>query len=231
MQREKAWSIRPWPCTGIGNFFAPTLPKLSCYAEILSRIKSGGKILDLGCYCGTDLRRLALDGCPQENLYGTDLINHWDLGFALYRDEHKFHATYVEADFLHPNTELLGLAGKVDAFSTIHFLHNWDWETQLKAATAMCSLSTLGNKVVGAQVGTQSKDSTKWIREGGQEGFKAQSVESFARLWEVAGGMTGTKWETDAEIRDWEVFGYRREETKYLGEGAGILEFAVTRVE
>lgn len=198
---------------------------------MISCVKSGGRLLDIGCYCGTDLRQLARDGCPQENLLGTDFVDHWDLGYKLYKDADKFNIKYIEADILHPSKDLMeSCSNNIDIVSAIHLLHNWDWPTQLAAVINIISFTRSDTKVVGVQVGTRSHDSSTWISETFKPGFQPHSVESFARMWDVAGKATGTEWKSVAEMRDWETFGYGKDETRYIGDDAGMLQFVVTRV-
>lgn len=124
-QKDKAWAIRPYPCTGLGNFLTPMITKTPIYATILSRLQAGDTLLDIGCFLGHDLRRLCFDGAPMENLYGVDIVNHWDLGYEMFKDSDKFKAHFIEADILHPNEALAALKGKVDLISIIHVLHQW----------------------------------------------------------------------------------------------------------
>lgn len=223
-----AWSIRPWPCTGLGTFFSPTLPKLPIYPSIVRAIKAGGKHLDVGCYCGTDLRSLVIDGCPQENLFGTDFVNHWDVGFELFRDRDRLNITYIEADILNPNPELLSLRGKMDSISAVHMLHNWDWATQVKAAANIVAYTKLGCKIIGVQIGTN--DSSTCISKE-TVGVALHNVESFEAMWEEVGKITSTVWSIDAEMREWDAFGSGKEETMFLGPDAGMLQFTVMRVQ
>lgn len=230
LQREKAWSIRPWPCTGLGVFLSSALPKLFIYPSLVSSLKAGSKILDIGCYCGTDLRRLLIDGCPQESLYGTDFVNHWEIGFELYRDKATFGIEYVEADILNPNAGLLALSGSFDFVSAVQLLHNWDWATQVRACMSICALTRPGSKVIGNQGGTSSADASTWISPKPKEGIALHSVKSFARMWDEVGRLTNTEWTPETHVEEWEVFGYKRSETQYLGKETGMLQFVVTRV-
>ncbi|PVI01819.1 hypothetical protein DM02DRAFT_524319 [Periconia macrospinosa] len=226
--RDQAWSIRPWPCTGMGMFFSSSLPKHPSYSDILALIQSGGHFLDIGCYCGTDLRQLMLDGCPQTNLHGVDLVNHWDLGYDLYRDRHKFDVEYIEADLLNPSEQMRALEGKIDVFGATHLLHNWDWETQVRAAANIVGLSKVGAMVVGFQVGTSNEGPT-WNPKNGKEKPELHNLSTFKRLWEETAKTTGTKWNVESRLRDWQDLGHRANETVYLGPESRILEFLVSR--
>ena len=73
-QRDEAWKIKPYPCVGMWGFLKPNIVWSQLdheYEHILRRVVAGARILDLGCGLGQDLRRLAADGAPTENMFAT----------------------------------------------------------------------------------------------------------------------------------------------------------------
>ena len=78
----------------------PQLRRLPAYPEILQRLAHGQALADIDCFIGHDLRHLANDGAPVENLYGFDIIDFWDLGFEMFRDRERFNARFVQADLM-----------------------------------------------------------------------------------------------------------------------------------
>lgn len=206
------------------------LPHIPVYSDIVECVKMGGTFLDVGCYCGTDLRRLVIDGCPQDKLYGIDLVDHWDLGFELFRDQEKFHATFYEGDILHPNKEMRTLFGEVDIVSAIHLLHNWNWETQVTASCQLSSFGKVGTRVVGYQIGTRDNEQARWDIEKEVTRPMWHTPQTFEKLWSEVGRITETRWQCDSVVRDFEELGHQADETAFLGERAGFLEFIVTRV-
>lgn len=54
--------------------------------------------------------------------------------------------------------------------------------------------------------------------------------ESFAKLWDEAGALTGTGWETQGWPRSWEHIGVDPADMAWMGHGVEIFEFAVRRV-
>jgi hypothetical protein len=213
----------------MGLFFSSSLPKLPCYNDILCRIKSGGVFLDLGCHCGTDLRQLMFDGCPQTNLYGMDLVDHWRLGYALYRDEGRFNVKYIKADLLNPSMELFALTDKIDVMGATHLLHNWDWTTQIRGATTMIKLSKVGTMIVGFQIGTVNEGLT-WSLENGKDRPILHNLSTFGRVWDEAAKITGTEWRVSSRLREWKDLDYDSKETVYLGGDSCILEFIIRRI-
>ena len=80
-QRDKAWAVRSYPCTGLGLWLDPMLPKSPAYASIIQKLQAGASFLDIGCFIGQDLRRLVADGAPSDRLYAVDVVSHWDVGY------------------------------------------------------------------------------------------------------------------------------------------------------
>ena len=72
-QRDEAFAIRPYPFTGLGVWLCPALYFSPAYTEILSRLKSGSTIIDIGSFLGMDLRRLVYDGAPSDKMYAVDM--------------------------------------------------------------------------------------------------------------------------------------------------------------
>ncbi|KAJ4294409.1 hypothetical protein N0V90_008099 [Kalmusia sp. IMI 367209] len=228
-KRERAWNIRPWPCAGMGQFFTSSLPHLQCYSEILSRIQAGEQFRNIGCYCGTDLRQLMLDGCPQEHLHGMDFIDHWSLGHDLYRDAGRLSTEFIQADLLSPSIQLVSLAGKIDVMGANHVLHNWDWATQIRGAATMMKLSKVGAMIVGFQIGTIDEE-VVWSPENGKESPVLHNMATFERVWDEASEITGTERNVSSRLRDWEDLGYSSEETVYMGDKSRVLEFVARRM-
>ncbi|CAF9936426.1 hypothetical protein IMSHALPRED_010746 [Imshaugia aleurites] len=140
--RDKLWAIRSYPCTGIGLWLDPMLPKSPAYSTIIQKLQAGGTCLDIGCFIGQDLRRLVADGAPSDRLYAVDVVSHWDVGYEMYRDRDRFSAHFIEADILYPTAELRALMGTVDVLSITHVLHQWDWAGQVKAVEQLVSVGT-----------------------------------------------------------------------------------------
>ena len=111
---DKAWAIRPLPCIGLGLFLRLRIDLAPAYRLIVSKMaKSDALLVDIGCLLGQDLRGLVNDGVDSTKLIGVDLVNFWHLGFEMFRDEKHFQARFIQADILHPSTELQQMQGNV----------------------------------------------------------------------------------------------------------------------
>ncbi|EPE24760.1 S-adenosyl-L-methionine-dependent methyltransferase [Glarea lozoyensis ATCC 20868] len=250
--RDKAWEIRPYPCTGLGTFLQPTINLIPPYKKIIETLKNGGSFLDVGCFLGQDLRRLVFDGAPSGNLYGIDIVSHWGaqvsqyrdrslcltnywtgrshLGYELYHDEDKFEAHFIEADLIKPFQELSALEGKMDVIQVTHVFHQWGWEGQIGAAKEVVKFSKPGSLVVGFQAGTAG-GTTKIPVGGSSHSWMRQDPGSWAEMWEVVGKETGTRWKSEAFLLPYSALGVAATDVEYLGPLSRLLRFVVTRQE
>jgi SAM-dependent methyltransferase len=214
----------------MGKFLDPMIAKSPAYPTIISRLQRGDSLLDIGCFVGQDLRRLVFDGAPATNLFGVDIVNHWDVGYELFRDNAKFSAKFIETDILNPNEDLKALTGKMDIISVTHVLHQWEFEGQLAAAKQLSLYSRPGTIVIGYQVGRVEGSTLKSGEIGSSYQNMLHDLGSWKEMWHKVGEATGTKWTSDTKLRTWKECGYNPEETAYLGENSGLLEFVVARI-
>lgn len=92
------------------------MKRLPAYPEILQRLAKGQLLADVGCFIGHDLRHLANDGAPAENLYGFDIVDFWSLGFEMFKDRGRFDAHFINADIMAVDSDsaLAEFKGKID---------------------------------------------------------------------------------------------------------------------
>lgn len=143
------------------------------------RVKSGEKFLDVGTCVGQELRALANDGAPTENLYGTgelifsSLLRHgllnltpwifiaditdayWPLSFELFNDRATFKATFIQSDIFDHSSELATkLAGSCDIIYLGLLLHLFSYDLQVEASCRIVELSKgSGSIIVGKSGG------------------------------------------------------------------------------
>ena len=140
-------------------FLGPSISRLSCYRQLLSRAHNGETVLEVGACFGKDLRLFASNGIAPSQLFATDVNRElWDLGFELFRDKHKLKDQFVPGDFLDPLIvvdlqRLQGHAGGIDMFILCQFLHPFSWDRQVQAGLNIVRLSKPGSIVVGYQRG------------------------------------------------------------------------------
>ncbi|KAI9665928.1 MAG: hypothetical protein M1821_003863 [Bathelium mastoideum] len=230
--RDQAWAIRSYPCSGMGVWLQPYILQSPAYASIIDRLKSGATFLDIGCFIAQDMRQLAFGGAPTSNMHGVDIVSHWDVGFAMYRDQGRFKAHFIETDmFSRDNATLNQLLGRADVISISALLHQWAWDGQLAAAKRSVEFSSPkpGTLVVGHQIGNvQSGEIT--MKAGTRPSWRHDPT-SFARLWEHAGAETNTEWKTEARLLTWEDIGWDAKDHAWMFEGDRVLDFVVTRLK
>ena len=225
--RDKAWAIRGYPCTGLGVFLVPSISRLNAYSQIVKRLKQGEAFLDVGCFLGYDMRQLVFDGAPSANMVGVDIVSHWDVGFELFRDEQKFNARFVEADFLDESSkELKGLESRVDVINVGAVLHQWNWVGQVACAERAVKFSKVGTLLVGYQIGC--KDPGKEVEAMGTKLWR-HGVESWKRMWSEVEERTGTDWAVSVVLKEWEDLGWDRADMDWLPPDAVPLLFELER--
>ena len=169
----------------------------------MRRVKAGEKLLDLGCFCGQEMRKLILDGAPSENLYGTDLRpEFFDIGYELFLDREKCKSTFIAANIFEPSPELEALNGTISVVYAGAFFHLFDRPQQLQLAKRIAALVTAqpGSMVLGRQVGNVNPGLYEHATNENGKMFR-HNEQSWKELWEEAGNETGTKWDVWAELR------------------------------
>jgi len=186
--------------------------------------------MDVGCFIGHDLRRLVYDGAPSKNLYGVDIVNHWNLGYELFRDQDHFDGHFIKADILSAsNPALAALKGQVDIVSVTQVLHHWDWNGQVKAAKALATFTNPGSMIVGNQIGNLKAQEVTLESIGAP--MWRHNPESFEELWNQIGAETETKWKTQARMRTFQQMSYDIPDRAWMEAGVAVIEFAVRRIE
>lgn len=224
----------PYPCLGRFAFLELSISLSPKYPEILQRIKNGDKYLDIGCCVGQDIRKLASDGAPSENMYGSDLQQEFmDIGYDLFLDKSTLKSTFIAADILNPESGLKQLEGQIDIIHAASFFHLFDWDesvTAMKQAVRLLKAKP-GSMLVGRQIGNAEAGARAGSRTNKQR--YRHNQESFEKMWKQVGEETGTNWNVDARLSSEDLF--------KLGLAAGVkadfippdtrwLSFTVTRV-
>lgn len=241
--RDRAWSVQKYPCIGQWMFLINRTPNLPYYKDIITLLKAGASILDVGCCFGQDLRYMAADGAPTQQMYASDIVpEFWDLGFDLYLDAHSMKAHFLKADILEANildpaSPYAQLSGKIDIVLVNQVFHLFDWERQLKAAKNMVCLSRPGTWVVGYQIGSvvagARRVKTTTGGPSGAAGSKSRffhNPETWQDLWRLVGKETRTEWMIESRIIELKEWGLEDEDSAWMGPTAMGLEFIIRRV-
>ena len=174
------------------------------------------------------MRRLVFDGAPSDNLYGVDIVSHWDVGYELFRDRGCFTAHFIEADIMSSdNAALLALKGRVDIINVSAVLHQWAWDDQVKAAKKLVAFSKPGSLVMAYQIG--NAQSKQVMNPALQLPQWRHDPASFEKMWNQVGAETGSTWETKAWLCSWEAMGWDPEDTAWMDPGDQVIDFVVTR--
>ncbi|KAJ5273451.1 hypothetical protein N7478_008576 [Penicillium angulare] len=181
-----------------------SIPQSPAYPEILDRLKSGQKLLDVGCALGQELRHLVYDGVPSENIYGSDLHDDFfKIGYDLFADHSALKSKFIIGDIFDDNSDLVKeLSDKVDIINAASFFHLFTFEQQVLVAKRLIGLlrAVPGSLLVGRQAGSTEPPDP----EGeDQPAHYRHNPSTWKRLWERVSAETGTGWEVEAWMDEW----------------------------
>lgn len=219
----------PYPCVGNWGFLNLSIVESPAYKEVLERINNGEQYLDIGCCMGQDIRKLAHDGAPQENMYGSDLKKEfWDIGYDLFLDKSTLKSRFIDADVFDVDSGLKELDGKLDIVHTASFFHLWDWDEQVKAVKRVIALTKPkpGVLIFGRQGGMPKAGKLSETKK--ELNSYWHNPESWEKLWKEASEETGTKWEMQAVLGEEDLT--KRMNSKIVPAGTRFMTFAIRRL-
>lgn len=95
---QDAFSMKHYMCISSFRFLYPRILSHPMYHYISSNLEDK-TILDIGCFMGTDLRQMVVDGADPSKLMGTDISERFfELGNQLYDDKEAPLITFVAGD-------------------------------------------------------------------------------------------------------------------------------------
>ena len=205
---------------------------------MLARIKAGASLLDVGCGFAQDLRFLAADGAPTENMFASDIVPElWEIGYDLYRDAGHFKGHYMTADILDSDSKHKELRGQMDIILPNQLFHLFDLERQMQAGINMVQLSKPGTWILGWHIGSKFGQALPVeTQTGGQLGSAGgktkfyHTPETWQEMWSRISKETGTEWQVESKMSPLDEWGYEREDTEWMGPGAEGIEFICRRL-
>lgn len=143
------------------------------------------------------------DGAPSsEAMYGIDIESaFFHLGYELFRDREKMHATFLAADLTAPVLPSIeSLESRFDIISAQSFFHLFTLEDQVTAAIHLARLTKPipGSIIVGRQLGLMEARETRGLTA--EATVFLHNPDSFTSLWQDVGAATDSKWKVHTEV-------------------------------
>ena len=170
------------------------------YDEVLTRLKSGDNLLDIGCCFGQDIRKLVFDGAPATSLTGAELEQVFiDLGYELFNDKTTLPSKFISGDIFAKGA--YGLEnGSFDFVHAGSFFHQFTWDEQKEAVTKCLHLLKVkpGSMLLGRQIATDEPGVIKHKSLRSGEAYN-HSIETFQKLVDEVIEATGIKLNVEIE--------------------------------
>jgi len=225
--RDKAWNVLPYPCIGLFRFLDFSIHLSPAYPSVLTRLRAGETLLDLGCCFGQDLRKVALDSGTSANLLGADIEGAFmDLGYELFRDSGKFQGKFFpgsifDGDFLEE------WYGKIDMIYLGSFLHLFNTVQQRiivkklsKLLVAKPGVLVFGRNLGAEQGGEYRMESLSWD-------LYRHSNETIRELWE---GEGEAEWKIESSLSRYESAGWDDSRRGWQGNETKQMMFTAERL-
>ena len=196
-------------------------------------------MLDLGCCFGQDLRTLAADGAPTDNMFASDIDSEfWEMSFDLFQDKNKMHARFLQADILEEHSALQQeLHGRTDIVIASHFYHLFTWDGHMTAFKNSVRISRPGTQIVGYSIGRRNGFAGELLvgdsAMTGPTGHNPyhHSPNTWKEAWQRVGAETGTQWQVEVwnqSLDEWEL---EDEDFSWMGPHAIGLLYVMTRTD
>lgn len=177
-------------------------------------------MLDCGCMIAQDLRQLAFDGAPTDNMYGFDLEpEFFDIGYDFFRDQETFRGSFMKVDAGQDfsETPLTNLVGKMDVIWCAKFIHLYDYDDQIAMASKLVRLlkPQPGSMFVGSQNGFPGGRQMK-LSGAGSMGSKTSSifmndVDHLKQIWKEVSKRTGLDFDVEVTLLDLRTIGRHKD--------------------
>ncbi|KAL8665680.1 MAG: hypothetical protein Q9202_001990 [Teloschistes flavicans] len=258
--RSRAFAVYPYPCIGQSRWLNLSLSRHILYPDVLTRLcqpATGGmtqyqslgmdgqkssryyplshpqKFLDLGCCLAQDLRKLAFDGAPSENLYGLDIEKGFiEIGYDVFRDRDSLKSQFVVEDMMldqseksdsdrlerstnntstSPITPLVPLSSlemQISVIAANSIFHLYNYSNQLKLARRAVRLLSPqpGSMILGRHLGSRVPGEYPGMNDNDTR--YAHDVASFQRFWDRVAEEVGDgrRFHVEAMMDEKELF-------------------------
>lgn len=164
-------------------------------------------LIDVGTCFGQDLRKLAYDGVPPNQLLGSDVLAAFEaIGQAFFRDSARFAGRFKAADIFAVERSAPELLGAHDVVTATMVLHSFDWATQALACKSLIALARgRGSWIMGGlSAGAPARAGEHWLEPpfvpaGVRKNVYRHDRESFVRLWQEVGRELGVELDVFAD--------------------------------
>ena len=174
------------------------------YPTILERVKNGDQLLDIGVGMGENLRQLAVDGAPVQNLHGCDLqSSFFDLAHDMFNDKEDFAPALWAGDFYAADSSFGLKMGSYDIIHAADFFPLFGYEQQVFAATRMLQLlkQKPGSTIFGRNIvafGKPMEVPASLNTDG--TGHYIHTSDSFMKMLDEVATSTGIVFQRGAEV-------------------------------
>ena len=162
-------------------------------------------------------------------MYGIDVEPaFFDLGYDLFRDRGKMHATQIVADLTEGVAPTINiLRSTIDVISAQSLFHLFTLADQKTVAQHLINMTKpiAGSIIVGRQVGHERAGEQRGLSEATM--VYLHSLDTFDHFWGEVGGMTGSKWKVWCEAQ---APPSRVTSQEWYTLGMVILDLRVTRL-
>lgn len=124
--------------------------------------------------------------------------------YKLFRDKATLKSRFLVRDVFNASSPLSELDRKINIIYAASFLHLFGYEDQIKVCKRIIKLlrKKKGTVVLGRQIGSSNAGEQPLRNDPTKTRWK-HNEESFKKMWEEVGEMTGSKWRVEVSSDPW----------------------------
>lgn len=126
------------------------------------------------------------------------------MGYKLFRDKDILKSKFIVGDVFDASSPLKELDGKIDVIYAASFLHLFGYEDQIRVCKRIVKLlkEKEDSVVLGRQVGNANAGEQKMRNDPTKTRWR-HNEESFRKMWEEVGMLTGSNWRVEVNSEPW----------------------------